>query len=255
MRWLNITPTWPSCTPDDVPERLQVSIEEYYRDNGPPTRGRLRYQNTKTRKWKVFGTIELDGEAIEEAAEGAGAGDTHELCMLAASAAHHLAEEDGWDAFEFQLQGEDGGSYLSRSFYCDTPEPSDWAEEKKPVVKHIAAAADEDLRELVVAQARQFDALMLRMDALTTNSPPDGGPVVRSGRLAEAKQATGASFDEYVLAVLAEASGPVKAAYLRERVGGPRWKLQASLQRLIAAGQAARSGATSTTRYWHAGAP
>lgn len=85
--------------------------------------------------------------------------------------------------------------------------------------------------------------------------PDDGGPVVRAGRLAQAKRATGPSFDEYVLAVLAEASGPVKAAYLRARVGGPRWKRQASLQRLLAAGRAKRNGTTSATRYWHVGAP
>lgn len=43
-------------------------------------------------------------------------------------------------------------------------------------------------------------------------------------------------------------NGP--AAYLRARVGGPRWKLQASLRRLVNAGLVERSGSTSATRYW-----
>lgn len=68
-------------------------------------------------------------------------------------------------------------------------------------------------------------------------------------RLVRARRATGAEFDELMHEVLVEARRPVAASYLRARLGGPRWKLTASLGRLIAAGRASRSGTTSTTRY------
>jgi hypothetical protein len=60
--------------------------------------------------------------------------------------------------------------------------------------------------------------------------------------------------DEKVRAALDEAGVPVGAAYLRARVGGQRWTLQASLRRLVEAGVVERSGSTSGTRYWIAGA-
>lgn len=78
----------------------------------------------------------------------------------------------------------------------------------------------------------------------------DGGPAIDYPRLQAAKQLGGRQFDELVHEVIAEANGrAVAAAYLRARVGGPRWKLQGSLRRLIAAGRVQRSGTTSTTRY------
>jgi len=78
----------------------------------------------------------------------------------------------------------------------------------------------------------------------------DGGPPIDRKRRAEARRLTGERFDECVRAVLDEANGtPVGAAYLRARVGGPRWKLQGSLRRLVAAGLVQRSGTTSATRY------
>jgi hypothetical protein len=78
----------------------------------------------------------------------------------------------------------------------------------------------------------------------------DGGPPVDRRRLEAAKQLTGADFDECVRGVLHEAAGtPVSASYLRARVGGPRWKLQASLRRLVHADAIRRSGSTSATRY------
>jgi hypothetical protein len=52
-----------------------------------------------------------------------------------------------------------------------------------------------------------------------------------------------------VFEVLYEARGDVGAGYLRARVGGPRWKLQDSLGRLIAAGKVIKIGSTSATRY------
>ncbi|HLT38219.1 MAG TPA: hypothetical protein VK034_18165 [Enhygromyxa sp.] len=79
----------------------------------------------------------------------------------------------------------------------------------------------------------------------------DGGPPIDHARLQAAKRLRGPEFDQCVHEVIAEADGrPVAAKYLRARVGGPRWKLQGSLRRLIAAGRVQRSGTTSTTRYW-----
>jgi hypothetical protein len=79
----------------------------------------------------------------------------------------------------------------------------------------------------------------------------DGGPPVDRKRLRAAQRRSGADFDECVLTVFREAGGSrVGAAYLRARVGGPRWKLQASLRRLVDAGAVKRSGSTSATRYW-----
>jgi hypothetical protein len=69
-------------------------------------------------------------------------------------------------------------------------------------------------------------------------------------QLLRAQATYGAAFDDLMLVVLREAARPVQAHYLRARLGGPRWKLQASLQRLIAAELADRSGATCSTRYW-----
>jgi hypothetical protein len=78
----------------------------------------------------------------------------------------------------------------------------------------------------------------------------DGGPPVDRRRLDAAKRLKGADFDECVRAVIDGAGGaPVSASYLRARVGGPRWKLQASLRRLADADAINRSGSTSGTRY------
>lgn len=68
-----------------------------------------------------------------------------------------------------------------------------------------------------------------------------------------AEQLTGREFDACVLRTLREAGTKVRASYLRERLGGPRWKLQASLGRLVDARLVEREGTTSTTRYWFAG--
>lgn len=80
--------------------------------------------------------------------------------------------------------------------------------------------------------------------------PDDGGPAIDRGALEQAKRLTGEAFDACVLRVLDGAGGrPVSASYLRARVGGPRWKLQGSLKRLVDAGEVERRGVTSSTRY------
>lgn len=81
--------------------------------------------------------------------------------------------------------------------------------------------------------------------------PRDGGPIIDLERRAMAVHAMGDAFDQLVHETLVEADGrPVAASYLRARLGGPRWKLQASLGRLVEAGKVERSGTTSTVRYW-----
>lgn len=79
--------------------------------------------------------------------------------------------------------------------------------------------------------------------------PSDGGPPIQRARLEHAKRATGDGFDVCMREVLGEAPRPVGAAYLRARLGGPRWKLLGSLRRLVAAGIVERTGATSATLY------
>lgn len=81
-------------------------------------------------------------------------------------------------------------------------------------------------------------------------APADGGPPIDRRRLREAERLRGPDFDECVRAVIDEAGNTlVSASYFCARVGGPRWKLQASLRRLVAAGKVERRGSTSATRY------
>lgn len=76
------------------------------------------------------------------------------------------------------------------------------------------------------------------------------GPPIQIERLERAKRTTNpVKFDAIVLEVLGEAPWPVRAGYMRARVGGPRWKLQNSLGRLVSAGRVSRSGLTSDTIY------
>jgi hypothetical protein len=104
------------------------------------------------------------------------------------------------------------------------------------------------LRELTLGEL--LDAPRLDQLALAT----DGGPPIDRRRRAVAMALAGDDFDACVLVVLDQAKGtPVAAAYLTARVGGPRWKLQASLRRLLDAKLIERSGTTSATRYWIAG--
>jgi hypothetical protein len=79
--------------------------------------------------------------------------------------------------------------------------------------------------------------------------PPDGGPPIQRARLELAMRATGDRFDRCVRDVLGNACRPVGAAYLRARLGGPRWKLLNSIRRLTDAGIVVRTGATSATLY------
>ena len=84
----------------------------------------------------------------------------------------------------------------------------------------------------------------------------DPGPVAEvapsyvATRRMLAERLHGRDFDELVLDAL-ETAWPAKvaASELRAHVGGPRWKLQASTERLVRRGLVARVGKTSDTRY------
>ncbi|EDM77771.1 hypothetical protein PPSIR1_38354 [Plesiocystis pacifica SIR-1] len=91
--------------------------------------------------------------------------------------------------------------------------------------------------------------------------PPERHPVnhANAERLEAAMVAAGSEFDTFVREVLEEAragvhaehsrDGWVDSALLRSFVGGPRWKLQASLARLTEADVIERVGRTNSTRY------
>lgn len=68
-------------------------------------------------------------------------------------------------------------------------------------------------------------------------------------RRRQAMRCNGAAFDQLVFETLCEARDDVASGYLRARLGGPRWKMQKSLHRLVAAGKVVTSGATSATRH------
>lgn len=70
-----------------------------------------------------------------------------------------------------------------------------------------------------------------------------------AARRREAQRARGPEFDRLVFEAVRQGEGPVASSFVRERVGGPRWKLQSSLGRLVAAGELRRTGSTSMTRY------
>lgn len=72
-------------------------------------------------------------------------------------------------------------------------------------------------------------------------------------RRSEATRVRGPAFDQLVLEAVQQGEGPVAASFVRERVGGPRWKLQLSFGRLVEAGKLHRTGSTSSTRYTIAG--
>jgi len=100
------------------------------------------------------------------------------------------------------------------------------------------------------ATLRTITIRELLEDQIEVELPDDGGPAIDHATLAQAKRVRGEAFDSCVQRVLDAAGGrPVSASYLRARLGGPRWKLQNSLRRLVAAGTVGRRGVTSSTRY------
>lgn len=78
----------------------------------------------------------------------------------------------------------------------------------------------------------------------------DDTDAVDGVRLARARRLKGPDYDAIVLEVLREAEGEwVAPSFVEDRAGGPRWKRQNSLNRLIEAGKVERTGKTSSTNY------
>lgn len=78
----------------------------------------------------------------------------------------------------------------------------------------------------------------------------DPGVETACVRLVRARRSTGVAFDNFVLDVLTERWPRSVAPFeLRAQLGGPRWKRQAALGRLVAAGKATRTGSTCDARY------
>jgi len=134
--------------------------------------------------------------------------------------------------------------------------------ERHALVSVVRAHPDWTLRELLTqlgAGGRYGTALQdVTIGELLTAPAPlqtlllsDGDePPVDPARLSAAQRAKNGDFDRHVREVIAEANGrAVGAAYLRVRVGGPRWKLQASLRRLADAEVIEQRGRTSATLY------
>ena len=85
---------------------------------------------------------------------------------------------------------------------------------------------------------------------LTLHELSEGTSCGQRSRHAQALRAAGEIFDAFMLEVLREVyPRKVKAAYLRTQLGGPRWKLRASLAQLEAKGLVVRTGTTSDTSY------
>lgn len=101
--------------------------------------------------------------------------------------------------------------------------------------------------DLTINQLRLFPHELL--SAVRVGDLPTGAGMRDRFRLARARQASGPDFDAIVLEVVREARHAIGAKYLRERVGGPRWKLQSAMGRLEAAGLVRRTGERSTTLY------
>lgn len=106
----------------------------------------------------------------------------------------------------------------------------------------FAGRYGETLRSITVGELIELEA--------GVGLPEDGGPPIDHAALELAKRSSGEDYDLLVYdAILAANGRAVSAGYLRARVGGPRWKLQASLRRLVDKRQVERQGVTSSTRY------
>ena len=86
-------------------------------------------------------------------------------------------------------------------------------------------------------------------DLTAITIPTDGGPPIDQARRNLAMRQRGEGFFAQLREVLDRAPGSVNAAYLRARLGGPRWKLQSAMRKLEAQGEVQRTGVTSDTRY------
>ena len=104
----------------------------------------------------------------------------------------------------------------------------------------------DELLAYIDAGERYADALA-RLRVCELLPPADS---IDLALLDRARRAQGEAYDALVLEVVRQAYPTrVDATYLRARIGGPRWKLQKSLGRLVRGQLVLRSGKTSGTRY------
>jgi hypothetical protein len=128
--------------------------------------------------------------------------------------------------------------------------------ERRAVARVLRSHPDWTLGDVITyvdnggRRAAVLRSLLIRelLDA-RLDEPVDHEPPIDHAALEHAKRSAGAAFDELVRDAIAAAGRGVGAGYLRARVGGPRWKLQGSLRRLVDAGGVERVGVTSATRY------
>jgi hypothetical protein len=129
--------------------------------------------------------------------------------------------------------------------------------ERRALVAVLRSRPDLTLEKLQDCFSGRYGAILrtitvreLLETQIDIDLPEDGGPLIDRSALEQAKRVNGQAYDAFVLRAIRGAGGePVSASYLRARVGGPRWKLQASLRRLVDAGEVERDGVTSSTRY------
>ena len=88
-----------------------------------------------------------------------------------------------------------------------------------------------------------LDELRSPLEPLSLESP------INSERLTRAQKLSGPDFDAVVFKIVDEAGDWVPSSYVKARAGGPRWKVQKSLGRLVDAGRLKREGTTSATLY------
>jgi hypothetical protein len=124
------------------------------------------------------------------------------------------------------------------------------AAERKAVLDVVLEHPEWTLGQLAATDGPYAKALRTLTIGELLRAPEAPGETVDATRLVRAQRSEGDDFDAIVLEVIAEAGDRVGASYLRARVGGPRWKLQASVRRLVDRKLIHREGTTSATRYW-----
>ena len=119
--------------------------------------------------------------------------------------------------------------------------------------RHILAAAlhlmkDRSLAELVEFVDKRGAATGLERVRLGDLALEPSSAVVERRLRAEATR--GKEYDSLALGVLLEAKGEfVGPSYLKLRLGGPRWKLRSSMNRLEEQGEVCLTGSTSDRKY------
>ena len=119
-------------------------------------------------------------------------------------------------------------------------------------VRVLAAALhlmkDRPLAELIEFVDKRGAANGLERVRLEDLAHPPSSTVVERRQRAEATR--GKEYDSLALGVLLEAEGEyVGPSHLKLRLGGPRWKIRSSMNRLEKRGEVCRTGSTSDRKY------